>query len=374
MWGVLVLVLTVGLSACGSSSSSSSSSSASSATPSSTSANTEKANAVLAEATGAAKWEGPTERAPAAHGKHIVLVPTLAAAEGLQIFDEGAKQAAKAIGWNLTIVDGKGTPQGYGAAVEQAITEHADGVILGAVTPSLIANQMKQLKAAGIPVVAYSNTEQPKEALWIANIGYEPKKEGKYLAAFVAKESGGKAKILLVNDPEYGIVQARLEAFKPALTELCPECKVVTQAEMQVTELETKLGPKIGGLLQANPGVDHIYAPYDASVPVMITALKQAGLEKQVKVVSYGGFKQNTEYLRKKEIQTATIANATQWQAWEAFDTLNRHFDKLNIPSNGVNTDPIKLLTWENPPPAGSYFEGEEANYQQHYKELWGVK
>jgi ribose transport system substrate-binding protein len=333
-----------------------------------------KVEEILTEAVAPAKWEGPTEKDPAASNKHIAVILTSAAAEGEQLIQAGAETATKALGWKSTYIDGKGTPQGYEAGISQAITEGVDAVFLAAITPSLVPNGMKALKAAGIPVITYSNVEEPKEELWIGNVGYDTQKEAEYLAAFVTKESGGEAKIALVEDKEYGIVAQRAERFKPLLEELCPGCEIVNETDMQVTELETKLTPKIAGVLQANPDVNYIYAPYDAAVPPMVAAIKQAGLTEDVKIVSYGGFKQSTEYLRKKEIQNGDVANATEWQAWEAYDVLNRTFNEQEVPENAFATDPIKLLTWDNAPPPGTHFEGDEAEFEKHYEELWGVK
>jgi len=388
----LVLATAVLVTACGggSSSSSSSSSESTGATENetkeaggeeeaggegeSTEGGDAKVEEILSEAFAPAKWEGPTEKDPAAKGKHVALIMTFAAAEGEQLLQDGAETATKAIGWKSTYIDGKGTPQGYEAGINQAITEGVDGVVFGGITPSLVPNGMKALKAAGIPVVVQSNVEEPKEELWLGNVGYDTEREAEYLAAFLAKESNGEAKIALIEDKEYGIVAQRAEKFKPLLEELCPTCEIVNETDMQVTELETKLTPKISGVLQANPDVNYIYAPYDAAVPPMVAAIKQAGLTDSVKIVSYGGFKQSTEYLRKKEVQNATVANATQWQAWEAYDVLNRTFNEQEIPENAWATDPIKLLTWENAPEAGTYFEGDEAEFEKHYEELWGVK
>jgi ribose transport system substrate-binding protein len=374
--GALVAI-SVAIAACGSGSSSSSSSSSSSASAESASAssyNVAKVSQILSAATAPAKWEGPTERDPAVPNKHIVAIPTFAAAEGLQIFDEGVNAAAKVLGWQIKLIDAKGTPAGASTAISQAITEKADGVVLGAIAPSQIPNQLKQLKAAGIPVVDYGTVEPPTEGLWVANIGLKVPQEAEQIAASIAKESNGKANLMLVQDKEYGDGNLRTEYFRKDIKELCSGCKISNETDMVVTEIETKLGPKIGAVLQANPGINMIYSPFDAAVPPMIQAIKQAGLDKQVKIVSRGGFKQSTEYLRKKEIQVATIGEATQWIGWEALDTLNRHYRKLTINDQVTKNDPLKLLTWENAPPPGKFFEGEEANYKQHYTELWKGK
>ena len=103
----------------------------------------------------------------------------------------------------------------------------------------------------------------------------------------------------------------------------------------------------------------------------MIAAVKQAGLENEVKIASYGGYQQSTDAIRKGEVQTMTIANAVPWQSWEALDVLNRHFTGKKIPQSALNTDPVKLLTKEDTPPEGQYFTGAEAEYEKHYEELW---
>jgi ribose transport system substrate-binding protein len=326
---------------------------------------------IIAEATGPAKWEGPTEPDPAAPNKKILFIMTVGGTTGQELVEEGAKAAAKAIGWEISIFNGEGTPASYAEGIAQAITEHVDGVVTSSITPTLVINQMKELKAAGIPAVAISNTAEPVDEAWLANIGYNEEKEAKYLAAGIAQESGGDAKIMMINDKEFGVVVNRFEAFKKVLPEICPECEVVTETEMQVTELETKIGPKVGSLLQANPEVNYIYAPYDDAAIPMIAAVKQANLQDEVKIVSYGGYDQSTDAIRKGEVQTMTIANAVPWQSWEALDVLNRHFTNKEIPQNALNTDPVKLLTKETVPPEGQYFTGAEADYEKNYEELW---
>jgi ribose transport system substrate-binding protein len=386
LWKVFLIVgvlasLCVGITACGGSGSSSSSGSTTPATSEGESEGSSsesgydeaKVEAILTAASAPAKWVGPKEPNPATPDKKITLIPTFAAAEGLQLFDEGVEDAAQALGWKVTLVDGKGTPQGYAAGVSQAITEGADGVVLGAIAPTQIPQELKQLKAAGIPVVDYGTVEEPTEELWLGNIGLDVPKEAEMLAASIAKESNGEAKLMVVVDKEYSDGNERTKFFLEDLKELCPGCEIVNETEMTVTEIETKLAPKIGSVLQANPEVNMIFSPFDAAVTPMIQAIKQAGLQDQVKIVSRGGFKQSTEYLRKKEIQVATIGEATQWIGWAALDTLQRHWNELPITEEVTKSDPLKLLTWDNAPKPGEYFEGEEAEYKRHYEELWGI-
>jgi ribose transport system substrate-binding protein len=370
---VLAVTAAFVVSACGSSGDSSTSSSSSTAASptAAAAAPLADAKAILAKATAdVTAFTGPTTPTKNTPGKHIVAVDTSSAAEGIKIFHRGFDPAAKALGWKVTTVDGKGTPQGYAAGIQQAITQKADGVVLVAITTSLVANQLKQLKAAHIPVIAYSNVETPHDGLWVANIGYDPPTESKDLAAFVATDSGGKANIAILNDPEFGVVADRAKAFKAELPKLCPDCKISNETDFQVTELGTALGPKVKAVLQANPDVNYIWAAYDASVPPMLTAVGQAGLKGKVKIVSYGGFDQGLQYLRDKNVLAATVGNATEWQGYEAADTMQRTLNGEPPDPKGTHSDPIKLLTWDNVP--DKPFAGD-VDYAAEYKKLWGV-
>jgi ribose transport system substrate-binding protein len=326
---------------------------------------------IIAEATGPAKWEGPTEPDPAAPNKKILFILVIGGTEGQDLVEDGAKPAAKAIGWDVSFFRGDGTPASYAEGIAQAITEHVDGVVFSSVTPTLVINQMKELKAAGIPAVAISNTVEPVDETWLYNIGYNEEKEAKYLAAGITRESNGEANLLMLDDKEFGVNVKRYEAFQKVLPELCPNCSVSHEDEFQVTELETKLEPKVAGLLQAYPETNYIYAPYDDSAIPMIAAVKQAGLQDEVSIASYGGYQQSTDAIREGDVQNLTIANAVPWQSWEAIDVLNRYFTNKKIPQNALNSDPVKLLTKETVPPKGQYFTGAEAEYEKHYEELW---
>jgi ribose transport system substrate-binding protein len=331
-----------------------------------------KVEAILKEATEPVKWTGPKEPSKAVPGKRIAVIPAFAAAEGLLAFDEGVKQAAEVLGWHETLIDGKGTPQGYSAAVDQAITENVDGVVLGAIAPSQIPTEMKALKKAGIPVVDYGTVEKPTEELWLGNIGLNVPKEAEWIAAAIAKETEGEGKIMLVQSKEFNDGNERTEFFREDIKTLCPGCEIANETDMTVGEIETKLGPKIGAVLQANPEINMIYAPYDAAVPPMVVAVKQAGLTDDVKIVSRGGAKQSSNYLRNGEVQVATIGEPNQWIGWEALDTLNRHYNNQKIDEEVTKSDPIKLLTKETAPPPGKYFEAPEVDWRKHYEELWG--
>ncbi len=77
------------------------------------------------------KWDGPTTGPTAAKGKKIVFVAADLKNGGILGASEGVKEAAKAIGWTVIVIDGQGSVSGRTAAMNQALTLKPDGIVAG---------------------------------------------------------------------------------------------------------------------------------------------------------------------------------------------------------------------------------------------------
>src|SRR5690606_30983716 len=116
-------------------------------------------------------------------GKNVWAIPCIASAPGCQAPVEGVKEAAKTLGWKVTVADGKADPGVQSAAISRAIANGADGIILSSVDCSSVKRSLQDAKAKKVPVVAvYSfDCDDPAvggEALYSeANIYGESPKE-----------------------------------------------------------------------------------------------------------------------------------------------------------------------------------------------------
>ena len=70
---------------------------------------------------------------------------------------QGAVEAAKALGWDATYIDGKGSIQGFVQAFETAINMKPDGIITMAIPESQLATYIAKAHAAGIKLVGASS-------------------------------------------------------------------------------------------------------------------------------------------------------------------------------------------------------------------------
>ena len=74
-------------------------------------------------------WDGPTTGPNAQPGKTVILISENQRNGGALGVSEGVTEAAKAIGWKLTILDGAGVIANRAAAFDQAIALKPDVII-----------------------------------------------------------------------------------------------------------------------------------------------------------------------------------------------------------------------------------------------------
>src|SRR4051794_29237548 len=79
----------------------------------------------------AGKWDGPTTGPKAATGKTIIYVAGDLRNGGTEGVSRGVEEAAKAIGWELRVLDGHGDISARTAAMSQAIALNPSGIIVG---------------------------------------------------------------------------------------------------------------------------------------------------------------------------------------------------------------------------------------------------
>jgi ABC-type sugar transport system ATPase subunit len=81
-----------------------------------------KAKAYVQQATARSdKWNGPTIGPKAQPSKAIICVSSDSRNGGVKGVADGLAEAAKAIGWNFRVIDGRGEVEGRGQALGQAI-------------------------------------------------------------------------------------------------------------------------------------------------------------------------------------------------------------------------------------------------------------
>jgi ribose transport system substrate-binding protein len=329
----------------------------------------DQVNQLTAEIT---EWPPPPEGPAPASGKKIAAVMADGTAEGAVRTADGIKQAAEALGWEVEILDGKGAPNTMISAMNQAISEQVDGILLIYIDENYVKPGIEAAHQQNIPVVSLLGGNKGGGGSGVdydvASFDYA-RQTGEAGAWFTIADSDGKAKAIVVNDTSFVLGVERTKGQLDVL-EQCGGCEVAEEVEFQVVDLTTKLPGQIQSALAANPDVDYILAPYDAAATFIAQGVQQAGRANDVKIVSADGNIANLDMVRNGGPEVALAANPLEWVGFVGVDDLNRIFQgEEPVPPEY----PLKLLTAENLPPEGQAWTGD-VDYVQLYKDHWGVK
>jgi ribose transport system substrate-binding protein len=288
----------------------------------------------------------------------------------------GFKEAASALGWNLTVLTyDPADPQGPSAAMRQAVDAGADYIAISGQSIAILGQALDAAKAKKIPVIdMYSTDEVGGAANGIyANVGGTPfsQKSAALLSDYVIGDSGGDANVLFVNVPDFKILQIVADAVTGNFKSQCPNCTV--------TPLNVSIGDLTGGTvasqvvsaLQSKSKIDYVYVTIGDLATGLPEALQAAGLAGKVKIV--GGVP-NTE-----QVQSLIDGKAAAYtvlgrpaSAWAAMDVMARLSVGMDADAKGHELLPSVIWTPDNVPKPAQDYQGAE-NYQAQFKKLWGV-
>src|SRR5689334_14653759 len=75
-------------------------------------------------------WRGPTQSPKPQPGKHIAYLSSNQQNDASRTWGTHIAEIGKKIGWDVTIIDGHGTPVGWQEGFNQAIALKVDGVVM----------------------------------------------------------------------------------------------------------------------------------------------------------------------------------------------------------------------------------------------------
>jgi ribose transport system substrate-binding protein len=341
----------------------------------------EKAKAYLEKvAAPVTKWDGPTS-GPKAQGKKLIaIVSTDQRNGGAQGAADGAAEAAKALGWEVRMLDGQGTVPGHATALTQAISMKPAGILNVGIDSKEQQPMLEQAAEAGIKIVGWhaGPTAGPIEGIpqVFTNVTTDPIEVATSAGLEAVVKSNGHAGVILFTDSIYAIATAKTNAEKAAV-EGCAGCKVLAIADTPIADLSNRMGQLATSLLSKygkqwtySIAVNDLY--YDFSSP----SLQAAGIDPAngfPQQISAGdGSVPAFKRIRDKQYQAATVAEPLNLQGWIMIDEMNRALAGEK-PSGYVPH--VHLFTAENvDKDGGAQNKFDPGNgYRNEYKKIWRV-
>jgi ribose transport system substrate-binding protein len=323
-------------------------------------------------------WTGPTTGPAAAKSKRVIYVSADQTNGGALGVSKGFMQACKIIHWTCSIIDGQGTVSGQTQALDTAIAEHPDGIVLGTVDAQQEHTEVAQAHKDGISVVGWHSTSLPGPSTnppLFTNITTDPVAVAKATADYAIAESGGKAGVVIFTDSSYAIAILKSTTMEKTIKQ-CPGCKVLAYENTPLADTPSRMGPLTTSLEQRfgkqwtwGLGINDLYFDY---APPALRALG-VGPSGPPNFISAGdGSVSAFQRIRGGQYQAATVAEPLIMQGWQTVDEMNRAFQGQKW--SGFVPLPHLVVQSNINSEGGPQSEFNPANnYEQHYEKIWGV-
>ena len=322
------------------------------------------------------KWDGPTSGPKAADGKTVVVVAADMKNGGILGVVNGIQEAASAIGWTVTVVDGAGSIEGRTASFGQALTLKPGGIIIAGFDAVEQKPAMEEAKKAGIPMVAWHAAPAvgPVDEVGVfANVTTDAMEVSKAAADYAFVDAGGKPGVIIFTDSTYAIAIAKADKMKAEIEALGGTVleyvdTPIAETSQRMPQLTTTLLQKYGDQWTHSLAINDIY--FDFMGP-SLSAAGIAGDGAPKSVAAGDGSESAYQRIRAKQYQSVTVAEPLNLQGWQLVDELNRAF--AGEQWSGY-VSPLHVVTVDN-----VEFDGGPKNtfdpdngYRDEYKKIWG--
>jgi ribose transport system substrate-binding protein len=234
--------------------------------------------------------------------KTIVMLPPAMTSTFYQSTIAGAKDAAAQLGYEFNTM----APQqesdyaGQVQMMEDLITQKVAAIMVCAINIDAIGTGVKKANAAGIPVIFFNTiTDLSGGGDVYALSGYNQYKGGANLADWLAKKTGGKAKVALILGLPSDYTTQRRNGFIDQCKAKYPGITVV--AEAPGDWVRDKGMNAALDMLQAHPDITAIYGLSDAMALGAYQAKKQVN-RNDVLILGLDGTPEALESVKKGEL------------------------------------------------------------------------
>jgi len=325
-----------------------------------------------------------TTSRPAAKNKSVFIISAGQASISSSIPADAAMAAAQAIGWKATILDGKLEPSTYGGLVDQAIADGANGIILDAVDCNQVKGPLEQAKAKHIvvvPIYAFDCNDPTEDAgppLFSAvpntdnlpdkELGYFSESYGRGQADYIIAKSKNKARVLVLNDPEFTVLKYTAAGFDDQIAH-SGGSKVVATLNFLAADLGAKLQQEIQAELLKYPNINWIKSPYTYATELGVVPALASQPKGKYDVMGGEGFQPELADIAAGTV-TGAMAISSQWVGWSAVDAMNSVFTHKPTYQSGIGWE---LVDATHNLPANDVLVAKQ-NFEAAYEKAWGVK
>ncbi|KOU40486.1 sugar ABC transporter substrate-binding protein [Streptomyces sp. WM4235] len=317
-------------------------------------------------------WDGPTSGPRAVSNRTIAFVAQTMINPGVAGVTQGVKEAAKAIGWNVKVIDGQGPPAGIQAAFSQAINLNPAGIVVGAFDPAVTSQQIAQANARNIPLIGWHAVDSPgpsKHPKLFTNITTKVEDVAKISADWIIAHSQGDAGVVIFTDASVPFARNKSELIRKELA-TCSSVSLLSYENLPITDTTSRVPQAVSSLLARfqdewtySVAINDVYFA-DAAAPLQ--AAGKQGDGPPFNIGAGDGDPSAFQRINHQRYQAATVPEPILEQGWQIIDEFNRAFS--TAPASGY-VAPVHISTAPNSKGATSW---DPTGYREAYRKMWG--
>ncbi|MFD8984535.1 substrate-binding domain-containing protein [Streptomyces sp. NPDC059564] len=320
-----------------------------------------------------ATWTGPAGGPAAVPGKTLVYVAQTMTNPGVAGVARGIGEAAKAIGWNVRVVDGGGTPAGLQAALSDAIALKPSGIVIGGFDPRLTSRQVARARAEHIPVIGWHAVGAPgpdEDAGLFTNVTTKVEDVAKISADWIISRSQGNAGVVVFSDDSIPFAKNKSELIKKQLA-TCSGVRLLASENIPIPDASSRTPQEVSSLLSRfqDRWTDSVAINdlYFADAAPALRAAGKPGSGPPFNIGAGDGDPSAFQRVNSGQYQAATVPEPLSLQGWQIVDEFNRAF--AGRPPSGY-VAPVHISTAANSRGATSW---DPPGYREAYRGIWGT-
>ena len=288
----------------------------------------------------------------------------------------GLEEAAKKLGWKISLENGQGQKATQAAALARAITSGPHGIVFGGFEPNDFADQVASAKSGKIVLLGWHAAKEPgaTQELFV-NVSTRPVDVAKIAANFVIKDAIARQRpvgVVIFNDRQYAVANAKTEAMKQTI-QVCQGyagCKVLAVENVLISNAAAAMPLAVSRLI-ATHGAAWTYSlaindVYFNEINYPLLLAKRT----DIRNVSAGDGSSKALGRIGAGIsqQVATVAEPLKMQGYQLADELNRAL--AGAPPSGLQSLPI-LITTELLKVTGGMGIESTLGFEAAYSAIW---
>lgn len=254
---------------------------------------------------------------------------------------ESMKAEAAKRGIDLKFSDGQGKQENQIRALRSFIAQKVDAIVLAPLVETGWDPVLRDAKRAGIPVIITDRSiVTADESLYVCFIGSDFLEEGRMAAAWLAKKTGGKGRIVeLQGTPGSAPANDRRKAFAEGIAQH-PGLKII---DSQSGDFRRTGGKEVmeAFIKKHGKSIDILYAHNDDMALGAIQAIEEAGLKpgKDIVIVSIDAVREGVQAVVDGRINCTVECNPLFGP--KVYDTITRVLAGEKVERKSFNKDEL---------------------------------